>query len=97
MITAVIGAALIACGVVMALLLAFTDLDVATVIVAGFAAMFAVITGAGLLGLALARAADRRAALRRDQFDDAIAMVTGPSDAEIEQMISNFPKGDGRG
>lgn len=94
---AVLGVTLLAGGLAVAGLIAWTSLDLATDLVYGFVAMFAVMGGVAILGSVLAVREDRRAERRRDQFDDAIDLVTGPSDAEIEQWISNYPKEDGRG
>lgn len=104
MITTAIGAVLVGGGVTAAVFLALTDTSLTTAIVAGFAAFFAVIIGAGLLGAAASNVVDRREARRQgitlgplpEVGDDAVAMVAEPGDDEIEQWVETW-KRDRRG
>lgn len=103
----IIGAAFLAAGTVMAALLARTTLDVATVMVAGFAAWFAAVTGMALLCLSAAGRQDAAAACDDDGtgncagctvIGDDIARDGTPvtvTDAEIEQWVSKWNGGDG--
>jgi hypothetical protein len=110
--TAVLGAATLAAAVAMTLLLALTDLDVASVIVAGFLAAFAVLA-AFAIACAVTGTAGRSARVCDDDGtggctrcgpvgDDTLAMLKPPdpvaaAEAEIEQWVRDWDRENRRG